>query len=171
MATKVAKDETTDVLETLEPEVLEKTYEVGPYTFTQKPLSFFGKIEFFSVVGHAIEKVLSGGTTLNDLLDVPDYDPSTPLARTASEADVFVKAIASVVYNAPEILSELYCVILAVPRNVRAEVKEVIEENLTDEQGVEILDTFVEQNWEVMVDFFKEKMLPLATKIQEKVQG
>ena len=175
MATKAATVETTDPVETLDPVTEEKFIQLGEgdtaLVFEQKPLSFFGKIEFFSLVGKAVEKVLSEGTTLGELLDVPNYDSSVPLASSASEADVFIKALSRVVQNAPEILSDLYCVILAVPRAQRAYVSQRLEAELTDEQGMEILDTFIDQNWEVMVSFFKERILPLADKITTKVRG
>lgn len=174
-AAKATVKETTEALDSLEAEVTEKIITIGEgddkLVFVQKPLSFFGKIEFFSVVGKAIDSILSEGGSLSELLDVPDYDPSVPLATSASDADVFVKALARVVQSAPEILSDLYLVILSVPRGQRAYVAMRLEEELDDEQGMQILDTFVDQNWEVMTSFFKEKVLPLANKISQKVQG
>jgi len=174
MAAKAATVETTDPVEVLEPVAQEKFIQIGEgdnaMVFTQKPLSFFGKIEFFSVVGKAVERILSDGATLGELLDVPSYDGAA-LSQSASDADIWIKALSRVVQNAPEILSDLYCIILAVPRQQREYVSQLLEAELTDDQGMEILDTFVDQNWEVMVSFFKERMLPLADKITTKVRG
>ena len=174
MAAKVT-NEATETLESLEPEVTEKLIVLGEgvdeLNFVQKPLSFFGKIEFFSVVGKSVEKVLADGGSLTDILDAPSYDSSQPLSNSMSDADVFVKALSKIIANAPEILSDLYCVILAVPRGQREYVKMRLESELTDQQGMEILETFVDQNWEVMANFFKERILPLYQKISQKVQG
>ena len=178
MAAKAPVKETTEasevdeLIETLAPS--EVYYEIGEgdtkVVLVQKPLTFFGKIEFFSVVGKAVQDILSEGGSLSELLETPDYDPSVPLASNASDADVFVKALSKIVANGPELLKDLYLVILNVPKGQRDHYALLLEE-LTDEQGVQIIDTFVDQNWEVMVSFFKERMLPLFSKISTKVQS
>lgn len=171
MATKAPNKDTAEALEVLEPEVTERTVDLGEgYVYTQKPLSFFGKIEFFSVVGKAVDKALSEGTSITDLLDVPDINSSNPLGSGMQEADVFITAIAKISQHAPELLKDLYTVILAVPRGERERVKELFE-NLSDDDGIGILETFVDQNWEVLTNFFKEKILPLSNKIGAKVRG
>lgn len=176
MAAKTAPtDETTEVLDTLDPVATEVLIAIGEgddrIVFVQKPLSFFGKVEFFSIAGKAIESILKDGTTIAELFDGPALDTSAPLANAASDADVYVRAFSRVVQNAPEILSDLYCVILRVPRGQREYIAPRIEEELTDDQAADILDTFIDQNWEVMVSFFKERILPLADKIGTKVRG
>jgi len=181
MATKAKEEVSTteevveDVVDALEPEVIEKERVLGEgderLIFVQKPLSFFGKVEFFSVLGKAVEKVLSDGGSITDILDAPD--PDNPLGNqdTVVEANAFIRALSKVIQYAPEILEDLYCVILAVPRNQREYVKIRLTEDLTDEMGTDILDTFVDQNWEVMMSFFKERVLPLVDKISQKVRS
>jgi hypothetical protein len=165
-------NETDETLDVLSPS--EVYYEIGEgddkLVLVQKPLTFFGKIEFFSVVGKAVQKILIDGGSLSELLETPDFNPDVPLSNSVSDADVFVKAISKIIEAAPELLSDLYLVILAVPRGQR-DYYELRLQELTDDQGMQILDTFVDQNWEVMVSFFKEKMLPLYTKISNKVQS
>ncbi len=161
-----------DVLEILaEKEVY---YELGEgddkIVLVQKPLTFFGKIEFFSVVGKAVQRILIDGGSLSEILDTPDYDPSVPLQNQVTDADVFVKALAKIVEAAPELLSDLYLVILNVPKGQRDYYALRLEE-LSDDQGMQILDVFIDQNWEVMLSFFNEKMLPLFNKISKKVQA
>ncbi len=172
---KTATNETTetpDVVETLAPS--EVYYEIGEgndrLVLVQKPLTFFGKIEFFSVVGKAVQEILIDGGSLSELLETPDYDPAVPLASNVTDADVFVKALSKIVANGPELLKDLYLVILHVPKGQRDYYALRLEE-LTDEQGMQIIDTFVDQNWEVMVSFFTERMLPLFNKISQKVQS
>lgn len=167
-----AMQESDELLETLAP--AEVYYEIGEgddkIVLVQKPLSFFGKIEFFSVVGKAVQKILIDGGSLSELLDTPDFDPTVPLASNVTDADVFVKALSRIVESAPELLKDLYLVILAVPKGQREYYAFRLEE-LSDEQGMQILDVFVDQNWEVMTSFFTEKMLPLFNKISQKVQS
>lgn len=168
--TKMADEE---LVEVLEPEVTEKQIVLGTgentLILTQKPLTFFGKIEFFSVAGKAVEKILSEGNTVSDLLDSGVGElGEMPLNEGAEGVDSFVKAIASIVKYVPEVLGDLYCVILNIPRAQREEIKARLETELDDEQGFEILETFVDQNWEVLTNFFKEGILPLYQKIQTK---
>lgn len=175
MATK-AEPKNDETLDSLEPPVTEyvvilKRGEPDELTLVQKPLTFFGKIEFFSVVGKAVQKVLSEGGSLSELLEVPEYDASVPLASSAGDADVFIKALSRIIEEAPELLLDLYLVILAVPRGQREYVAMRLEDDLTDDQGVKILEVFVDQNWEVMVSFFSEKIRPLFNKVAAKVQA
>lgn len=168
---KEAMEDSDVLLDTLAP--AEVYYEIGEgddkIVLVQKPLSFFGKIEFFSVVGKAVQKILIDGGSLSELLDAPDFDPTVPLSSNVTDADVFVKALSRIVESAPELLKDLYLVILAVPKGQRDYYALRLEE-LTDEQGMQILNVFVDQNWEVMTSFFTEKMLPLWNKISQKVQ-
>jgi hypothetical protein len=134
--------------ETVEPEaidVLEPTaqnYEVvlpesaaeEELTLYQKPLSFFGKMELFSVLGGAVDKALSEGLSISDLFDVPE-DRN---AEAFQEADLFVKAVLKLVKDAPDLLLNLYNVILAVPRGQRDYISSRLEADLDDEQGVAI---------------------------------
>jgi hypothetical protein len=137
----------------------------------QKPLTFFGKMEFFSVMGKAVDRALSEGLSVGDLFDVPDRRPGEPLDASAfKEADLFVKAVVKLVSDAPDIFLDMYCVILAVPRAQREYIKERLDEEMTDEQGIEVLNNFVDQNWDVMVNFFKEKINPLVSKVSQKFQ-
>lgn len=176
MAAKTAvKEDTTNLDETLEVLANQEVYyELGEgddkLVLVQKPLTFFGKIEFFSVVGKAVQKILLDGGSLSEILDTPNYDPTVPIQSQVTDADVFVKALSKIVEAAPELLSDLYLVILNVPKGQRDYYAVRLEE-LTDEQGMQILDVFIDQNWEVMVSFFTEKMLPLFNKISKKVQS
>lgn len=179
MATTKAKEVKEEIVEEnpvedLEPQVETKIIVLGEgedrLTYEQKPLSFFGKIEFFSVMGKAVERVLSDGGSIADILDVKDTSPNVLNSQT-NEADTFVKAVSKLIQFAPEILQDLYCVILAVPRNEREYVKIRLEEDLDDEQGFAILELFVDQNWEVMASFFKKRILPLYEKINQKFRS
>lgn len=73
--------------------------------------------------------------------------------------------------HAPELLLDLYLIILGVPKRQRSDVKVILEDTLDDETGFKILDVFIEQNAELMIDFFTKKIPGLAKKISTKVQN
>lgn len=150
-----------DNLEVLQPTAQTKTYEVAGRTFTQRPLTFFGKMEFFSVLGGALEKALTD-VSLSEILDVPLAGGLS--ADNFSDTDAFLKAIATLVQFAPDLLKDTFLVALAVPRDAREEASKWLDE-LTDDQGVEILETFIDQNWQAMLDFFNVRIKPLLSKV------
>jgi hypothetical protein len=177
-ATETAQPENT--VEVLEPAANSRTVKIGlepQITYVQKPLSFFQKLEVFSVLGGALDKAMSGpdGLTIGQLFDGPSSMGSDLSAQNFRDADTFIKAIVKLVQYAPDLLADLYLVILGVPRGERYFVKEMMElpedqGGLSDEDGLGILETFVDQNWDVMVDFFTSKAIPLFQKISNKVQ-
>jgi hypothetical protein len=140
--------------------------------YTQKELSFFGKIDFFATMAKAIEQAMKEGVSISELLDMPDREEGADFdIEDFAEADAFVKAIMQLVGYSPELLLNLYCVILAVPRSERKETKEVFEVYVSDDQGFQIIETFIDQNWDVMVGFFKERITPLVTQVGGKVRA
>jgi len=181
VATKTTQPE-EDSTEVLEPSAQNREVTLGldPFrkTYTQKPLSFFGKMEIFAVLGGALDKAMSGpdGLSLNELINGPGELGDSLTTENLRDADTFVKAIGKLVQFAPELLLDLYVVILAVPRGERELVKtqmQQTEENggLSDDDGFGILETFVDQNWDVMADFFTVRIQPLIEKVSSKVQG
>lgn len=168
-----------DSNEVLEPSVPERIQTIGrddyEYAFVQKPLSFFGKLDFFAVLGKAIDQTMSGpdGLSLAELFEELPNDPEGFRMQDMKDQNTFVRGIAKVVAYSPEILSEIYCVALGVPKGQRKSAKQIMElpeseGGLSDKDGIEVLDTFVEQNWEVLVDFFKGPAKELAQKIGKK---
>jgi len=165
-------------LETIAPSVAERTVYLGVepevLTFVQKPLSFFGKLEFFSVMGKALDKAMSGdeGLSLSQLFEVPERSADGSLRpNDFKEADVFVKGLTKIAEQAPEVLLDLYCVILAVPRGSRDYVKDLMQESseeggLSDDDGFGILETFLAQNWEVMNGFFRDRIPALMETVR-----
>lgn len=166
------------VTETLEPTVenpVTITFTLvdgSNLTYVQQPLSFFGKMELFSTLGGAVEKALSedGGLSLSELLDAPRRTGASLSAQDFADADMFVKGIAKLVQFAPELLKDIYCISLRVPRQERLYVKELMEDQITDEQGIQLLSSFVDQNWDVMRGFFYEQIQPLVENITKRVQ-
>lgn len=164
-----------DVIEEIVPKAQFAHYQFGidnHLKYTQRPLSFFGKIEIFGILGSAIEKALSdGGLSLGEILqDVPDKKSEF------AEADQFIKSLAKIAQFAPEFLKDLYVISLGVPAGERDYVKSIMElpedqGGLSDEQGIQILETFIAQNWDVLLDFFTKKILPLFNQLSKSDQA
>ena len=173
--------ENEDVAEVLEPEAQIRTVTVGkdPYalTYLQRPVSFFQKVELFALLGGALDKAMSGpdGLTVGDLFDGPAGLGTELNTQNLKDADMFVRSLAKLVQYSPDLLLDLYVVILGVPRNERAMVKDMMDQNeaeggLSDEDGFGILNTFVDQNWDVLADFFGSRIKPLISKVSNKLQ-
>lgn len=140
-------------------------------TLTQRPLTFFGKMEFFSVMGRAVDRAIADGLSVSDLFDVPEREDGTINAEAFKEADMFVKAVVKLISQSEELMLEMYSVILGVPRAERMHVQELMKEEMTDEQGATVLNNFIDQNWDVMVSFFVQQVKPLFKKVSKKFQG
>ena len=166
------------VIETLEPTVanpVRVTFTLNdgkPVTYEQKPLSFFGKMELFAVLGGALQEALSedGGMSLKSLLDVPEKREENLSFTDFLDADEFVKVIAQLMQIAPDLLKDIFCISLAIPREAREYAKGLMEEQISDDDGIALLDGFVEQNWEVLKSFFSEKIAPLFEKMTQTAQ-
>jgi hypothetical protein len=161
---------TTEVeaLEVLDTSVPNYDEEIGGIIYEQVPLSFFGKIELFSVLANAIEKALADGAIISELLgDLPNA--SAMSAGDLSDSDVFVRAIAKVMKYAPETLQEIFAISLKIKRNERALFFSNLED-ISDEQAMRILNHFLDQNWDAIMDFFKEQVKPLIANVSEKLQ-
>ncbi len=165
------------ITETLDPVVEEAvtvSFDIGtdePLVYTQQPLSFFGKMELFSVLAGAVESALAteGGFSLAGLLNTPQRGSSLN-SRDFLDANQFVAAVASLLKFAPDLFKDIYCISLKVPRAERAFVKDLMEDQLTDEQGAKLLENFIDQNWDVMKSFFYEQIVPIVEKVSQKVQ-
>jgi hypothetical protein len=130
--------------------------------YVQRPLSYFGKIEVFGLLGATVDKAMKDGMSIDSVMQVGDV-----FAGQANNMDSFIGGIARLAMYAPELLMELYCIGLGVPRGEREWVKSVWERpaaegGLNDEDGLEILALFVEQNGEALRDFFTQKMPDVA---------
>jgi hypothetical protein len=155
-------------------------------TYTQKGLSWFGKIELYGLLGRAVRIVLEGDNPLgignmmdvvqnpqqmiNDLMgsvpgadDAPDREDVTNDMEV--EAGKILAAFAEVVAEAPQLLTAAYCIILAIPKGHRNWAVEWAFPNIDDEMGQDILHAFIDQNWGVMEDFFGQELPKIAKRV------
>lgn len=173
--------QTPDVLEELAPstQVREVTLGTGDYerVYLQKPLSFFGKLELARILGEALDKAMAGedGLSLADLWDMPERTEGQVTVQDIMDADNFVRGIMKLTSYAPDLIGELYCVALNIPRDRREQFKRLMElpedeGGLSDEAGIGIFETFIDQNWDVLLDFFKNRLMPLFQKMGAKFE-
>lgn len=162
-------------------------------TYVQKGLTWFGKLELYGLLGQAVKVVLEGDNPLGigSILDIArspqsmisDLMGTLPGADTAPdrrqedqdmeiEAGKVLAAFAQVVSIAPELLSQAYCVALAIPKTHRQWAVEWAFPNMDDEMGKDVLHTFIAQNWGVMEDFFANELRKILKRIiQERAKA
>lgn len=171
--------EEEDVLDILQPKADPKTWVIGKgdyeRTYVQKPLSFIAKMQWFSLVGDVLDRALSGpdGMHLGNLFAAPGGGQLAP--QDFREADTFVQAVGKLLAVAPDFLVNSYCIWLNVPDYEREVVAEIMmlppdEGGLTDEQGIEIIEVFIDQNYEALDTFFREFLGRLQKRVQARAQ-
>lgn len=171
-----------DVVDILEPKAEPREWKIGPedmpLVFIQRPLSFIQKMQWFSLVGDVLDKSMNGegGISVNEILSAPG-DPRNGLSMDDfRDADTFVRAVGKLVVHAPEFILDSYCIWLGVPTHQRNLVKEVMsmpesEGGLSDDQGLEIMEVFIDQNFDALADFFGGKIATLQRRITQRQEA
>lgn len=162
-----------DILDQIVPKKEPKTWTIGPQemerTFVQKEMSFIAKMQWFSLIGDALDKAFSGpqGVSVNALFSAPSMRGGELNASSLRDADSFIKAVAKLLGAAPDFLFDSYMIWLSVPDYERDIVKDIMklpadEGGLTDDQGFGIIETFLDQNYEALASFFSDRLSRLA---------
>lgn len=170
-----------DVLDIIVPKKEPKTWKFGPngeFEFVQRELSFVAKLQWFSLVGEVLDKALSGegAMSLNSLFDAPGARGGQMTMQDFADADTFVQAIGKLLVYAPDFLTKSYCIWLNVPDYQRDLVSDLMsrspdEGGLTDDQGIEIIEIFIDQNYEALDRFFREKIGGLQKRVQARIEA
>jgi hypothetical protein len=169
-----------DVLDTLVPKADPKVWEVGPQgharEYVQKPLSFIGKMQWFALVGDVLDKAMSGpnGISLNSLFDTPQGRDGQLTVDDFRDADLFVHAVGKLLAVAPDFLVKSYAIWLNVPdyeREIVAAMMKLPEDEggLNDDDGMEMIEVFIDQNFEALRRFFGEKIGGIQKRIAAKM--
>lgn len=171
------QEEPEDVVDVLQPKAEVKVWAFGPegqLKYTQRPLSYFAKMQWFSLVGDVVQKTLSGqdGVSINNLLSAPGRPGELSMADFR-DADTFVQAVGKLLVAAPDFLVRSYCIWLGVPDYQREIVSDAMAAppelgGLTDEQGIEIIEVFIDQNYQALDDFFREGLGGLFNRVQRR---
>lgn len=180
-------DKKVDVIDVIEPKAAPKTWVLkeiledgtvkNEKTYVQRKMSFFGKMQFFSLVGEVIDKSISGdedaqGLRLSSLFDLPGSRGQFK-AEDFREADVFVQGVGKILTYVPDFLEKSYVIWLGVPdwqKDWAIGVMTGTEERggLSDEDGLEIIEIFIDQNWESLEDFFQKKIASLRDRVNAR---
>ncbi len=159
----------------LKEEAKKRTFIVGGQEreYVQKPLSFLGKIQFLSYVGEVLDKAMSGQNALqlNSLFEVPAYRGDSLSAQDFSDAQTFVQAIGKLLVYAPDFLAKSYAIWLRVPDYERELFAESLEESLSDEEGLDIIETFIDQNWGTLQSFFNERLPKVRDRLSARYRA
>lgn len=166
-----------DVIDTLEPKAEPRTWVIKEgeieQSYVQRPLSFFGKMQFFSLVGEVIDKAVSGegGLRISSLFEAPGGRDGLLSAADFRDADTFVQGVGKLLTYAPDFLEKSYAIWLGVPDHERKWAISVMKKpkdqgGFSDEEGLEVIEVFIDQNWESLEDFFRKKIVTLRDRVQ-----
>lgn len=139
--------------------------------YTQKPLAYFGKLEFFGLLAQGIDRAMAGpqGLTVDGMLG--SFEDVSQIGNTNNlEIDNFVQGLARIAQYLPGLIEEAYCIFLNVPKTERPWVKDVWsrsegEGGLSDEDGLAIVEVFLDDNLADIKDFFVNKTKGLRSKL------
>lgn len=171
-----------DVLDLIQPKADPKQWTIGKddyvRTYVQRPLSFIAKMQWFSLVGEVLDKAMSGQDRLsvNSLLSAPGNMAGGQLSvADFRDADMFVQAVGKLLVHAPDFLQKSYCIWLNVPDFDRDLVKNIMalppeDGGLTDNQGIEMIEVFIDQNYEALDSFFRERLGGLQKRVQKRAK-
>lgn len=143
--------------------------EIFRRTYTQKPLSYHAFAEFTGLIGRKLAQAMRGpdGLSLDRLTpgqaSIPlEYnDGRISLADDDTDLiDPIIQGIAKLAEYVPELLGEAQCIWLRVPRSERGLLEDiwarpVDEGGMSMDQGEEILNLFIEQNYDELNGFLK----------------
>jgi hypothetical protein len=166
------KDELEKQIEVLEPvaKVVERKLKLDgeERTFVQHEMSFFSKIKFFRLMSGtlrlATEQDGGQGGGVADLIQ--EAFVGAQQLGNQEVANVFLDAVLRLVELAPDFLEETYLLALNVKPEQTLWVSQAFQE-LDDEVGIDILDTFVAQNGKAISDFFSKRLGKLTKRVQE----
>jgi len=127
--------------------------------------------------GDVLDKALTGDNkmSLNSLFDAPGQPGSLSMADFR-DADTFVQAVGKLLVHAPKFLTDSYCIWLNVPDFQRDLVTRVwtlpeSEGGLSDDDGIEIIEIFIDQNYEALDAFFREKLGRIQQRAQQRAEA
>lgn len=169
--TKPEKEETTDktpedekldeeiaVFEPVEKAVDRKlTYNDEERTYVQHEMGFMTKIRFTKLLATSVRQATEteGVDFLGEFLSPGQIE----------NPDAMINGLLRLVETTPEFIEEAYCYALNVPPQDRPWAMAAFE-NLSDEEGLDILETLVAQNGESIRDFFTQKLGRIGKRLQ-----
>jgi hypothetical protein len=190
-----AKKEHEEALETLEPMTEPREWIIGkPPTeggeddeysrYVQRPLGYMQRMRYFALVSSTITEAIKAGGTINmgatDLFGGEGSLRQRAAALTDADfadAGSFMALAFQLLAYSPDFLLESYCMWLDVPGKEKGWAKRVMSQprdpsrnkwGLTDEMGLGMVETFIDQNYEDTRRFFVEKVPKLLTRLRQR---
>lgn len=193
-AAEEARAEHEAALDALEPMAEPKQWIIGKppesggtedeYSiYVQKPLEYFPRLRFFSLVTKTIGEAIKAGGVINIDGSILGGEGNVRQrfqqlqASDFSDVGSFMQLAMQLVGYAPEFLLECYCMWLSIPTDERRWAKLVMQtpwkpdENkwgLTQAQHMEIVEIFIDQNYEDIRDFFVEELPKWGRRVQAR---
>lgn len=148
-------------------------------TYIQKPLSYHAMAEFTGLLGRSLAAAMRGpdGLSLDRItpgggsLPLEFNEGRISLADTEGDMiDPIIQGIAQLASYVPDFMAEAQCIWLRVPRTERALLIDIWarpadEGGMTMDQGEEMLNLFIEQNYDELNNFLKR-----YTRVKSTVQ-
>lgn len=192
-----AREEHAEALEILEPKADPKRWVIGKppeaggkedefSIYVQKPLGYMSRMRFFSLVSSTVANAIKAGGSIDlgfgsqDLLAGSGSirQRAAALSETSfSDTSSFMALAMQLIAYSPDFLLECYCLWLDVPPAERIWAKMVMEQprdpnrnkwGLTDDEGLEMIEIFIDQNYEDIRGFFGEKLPRLVNRVRQR---
>ena len=147
----------------------EMTTQVFKRTYIQKPLSYLAFGEFTGLLGRKLAEAMRGpdGLSLDRItpggasIPLEFSDGQISLADTGDDLiDPIIQGIAKLATYVPDLIGEAQCIWLRVPRSERGLLidiwaRPVDEGGMSMDEGEEMLELFIEQNYDELNSFLK----------------
>ena len=135
-------------------------------TYIQKPLSYFAMAEFTGLLGRKLAEAMRGpdGLSVDRMtpgeMPLEFSDGRVAIAQGTEGVDAIIQGIAKIASYVPDLIGEAQCIWLRVPRYERPNLldiwsRPVDEGGLSMDQGEEMLEIFIEQNYDELNNFLK----------------
>ncbi len=136
--------------------------------YTQKPLTYFKKMQFFQLVGRTLDSAMKGddGLNVNTIFNAGPQSVNDLSSEDFADLNSFLGMVAKIAAYAPDFLKECYVVWLGVPANERAWARDALDE-IDEDTGFEIIERFIDQNWEALEGFFTERVPSLLQRVAD----
>lgn len=158
--------------------------------YDQKELGYFARMRFFALLAGAIGKALEGEQTVEDLLKdagvvqqrgAGNISLGNLSATDLSDLSGVLPVVFRLLEASPDFLLHAYCILLNIPGTQRPWARVIMEQRydpdddqwgLTDDQGIEIIQLAIAQNYEPIREFFTGKLPRIAAvaRAQEAVR-
>lgn len=187
-----------EAMEILEPKAEAKRWVIGKppeeggketeySVYTQMPLGYMARNRMFSLFGRTISAAIKAtGGSVGGMEDVFGPGGGSLIergrrlgSRDFQDASTFFTLAMELVGYVPDFLSDFYAIALEVPIGERGWFRDVIELpyrpdddrwGMSEDMGVEIIEIFIDQNYEDIRRFFTERLPKIGRRASQREQ-